>query len=192
MSSRLIIDCCPREEDSATRRLYRAHPEFDAADNEILYLSRKELLPLSGVEADARARLSALGPEAMNGPLFDLARQFAATEEIWIAAPYWDLSFPSLLKVYLERVSVVGVTFCYEDDPGIPKGLCRARRIRYFCTAGGPVLRPHQGVEYVRALGAMFGIPQVEEFTVENMDTDPRGRDAVLTEGISRMREGMK
>lgn len=191
MLKRLIIDCCPREDASATRWLYRAHPDFctEGVENEILYLSRMELTPLSGEEAALRARLTAEGESEMKGPLFEMAKQFAAAEEIWIAAPYWDLSFPSLLKVYLERVSVVGLTFRYEDDSGIPKGLCRADRIRYFCTAGGPVLRPHQGVEYVKALGLMFGIHRVDEITVENTDTDPRGREAVLEEGILRMKE---
>ena len=31
-------------------------------------------------------------------PIFDLARDFAAAEEIVVAAPFWDLSVPATLK----------------------------------------------------------------------------------------------
>ena len=67
---------------------------------------------------------------------FALARQFAEADEIVIAAPYWDLSFPSSLKQYLEQINVVGVTFRYADD-GVPEGLCKAERLTYVTTAGG-------------------------------------------------------
>ena len=36
--------------------------------------------------------------------LFAFARQFAAADEIVIAAPFWDLSFPTALKAYLKKI----------------------------------------------------------------------------------------
>ena len=36
--------------------------------------------------------------EAYDSPMFALAREFAAAEKIVVAAPYWDLSFPAVLK----------------------------------------------------------------------------------------------
>ena len=68
--------------------------------------------------------------------MFDLARKFSEAEIIVIAAPYWDLSFPALLKQYLEQISVVGITFKYSEN-GVPVGLCRADRLFYVTTAGG-------------------------------------------------------
>ena len=44
-------------------------------------------------------------------PMFDLARRFSKADTIVIAAPYWDLSFPAMLKQYLEQINVVGITF---------------------------------------------------------------------------------
>ena len=41
--------------------------------------------------------------------MFDLASQFQQADEIVIAAPYWDLSFPAILKLYLENIYVTGV-----------------------------------------------------------------------------------
>ena len=75
--------------------------------------------------------LSALGPEGIekreqasqNGdfsdPEFDLAKQFASADHIVVAAPYWDLMFPGVLKLYLENITVAGITFRYIDR-GIP------------------------------------------------------------------------
>ena len=67
---------------------------------------------------------------SLDSPVFDLARQFSEAETIVIAAPYWDLSFPAVLKQYFEQVNVVGITFRYTEE-GIPEGLCKADRIFY-------------------------------------------------------------
>ena len=61
-------------------------------------------------------------------PMFDLARQFSEAETIVIAAPFWDLSFPSMLKQYLEQINVVGITFKYSEE-GVPVALCKAKRL---------------------------------------------------------------
>ncbi len=47
-------------------------------------------------------------------PVLSYASQFAKADTIVIGAPYWDLSFPSALKNYIERVNAVGVTFAYD------------------------------------------------------------------------------
>ena len=41
----------------------------------------------------------------------DLAKRIAAADRIVIAAPFWDMSFPSALKVFFENISLFGVTF---------------------------------------------------------------------------------
>ena len=61
-------------------------------------------------------------------PMFDYARQFAQADKIVIAAPYWDLSFPAVLKQYFEQINVLGVTFSYSSD-GVPIGLCKAKKL---------------------------------------------------------------
>ena len=112
-------------------------------------------------------------------PVFDLAKEFAAAEEIVVAAPFWDLSFPSTLKQYLEQICVVGLTFFYNDQNS-PQGLCRANKLTYVTTAGGPIVNEDYGYGYVRALATgFFGIKETRMIKAENLDI--RGADV---EGI--------
>jgi FMN-dependent NADH-azoreductase len=111
----------------------------------------------------------------LQNPMFDLARQFSEAETIVIAAPYWDLSFPAMLKQYLEQINVVGITFKYTED-GIPVGLCRAKRIYYVTTAGGCYVPEDYGFGYVKALAqSYYGIRDVRK--VEAVGLDIYGAD---------------
>ena len=182
----LVIDCCLRGEDSATRRYYQAYLEAATPKRvEMVELARLGLRPLDWETLALRDRLSAEG--RFDHVLFHLARQFRDAEEILIAAPFWDLSFPSLLKVYLEQVSVAGLTFGYTQE-GQCVGHCRARRLLYFSTCGGYVGEEHLGFAYVKALGAMLGIPECVPYILEGLDIDPAQRETVLAEGILRLR----
>ena len=86
-----------------------------------------------------------------------------------MGAPYWDLSFPSALKQYFEQINVLGITFAYRND--MPYGLCKAQKLYYITTAGGPVYSDDFGFGYVRALAQIFyGIQDVKCFKAENLD----------------------
>ena len=120
-----------------------------------------------------RDRLISLGD--FRDPMFDLARQFSEASAIVIAAPYWDLSFPATLKQYLEQVNVVGITFRYTED-GVPVGLCRADRLYYVTTAGGPYAPETFGFGYIQALARdYYGIQDVRK--MEALGLDIRGAD---------------
>ena len=82
-------------------------------------------------------------------PAYSPARQFAEADIIVVAAPYWDLSFPAILKAYFEQVNVLGLTFEYTDE-GVPRGLCKARKLIYVTTAGGPIISDEYGYGYVK------------------------------------------
>ena len=107
------------------------------------------------------------------------AGQFANADEIVIAAPYWDLSFPAILKAYLEQITVAGITFEYAD--GRPRGLCKAKHLTYVTTSGGPILDDF-GYEYVKALAQKFyGIPQTKAYRAMNLDVNRIAAEDVLT-----------
>ena len=147
----LIVDCCIRENLSSTRKFYEAFLEkvdISSFEVERLYLTRENLQPLTNDEINLRDKL--LKEKNFEHDIFKYAKQFAEATEIIIAAPYWDLSFPSLLRVYFERISVVGITFGYEGTKSV--GYCKAGTIGYFSTCGGFIDGKHLGAEYVRKL----------------------------------------
>ena len=112
--------------------------------------------------------------------MFDLARQFAEAETIVIAAPFWDLSFPAMLKQYLEQVNVVGITFKYSEE-GIPIGLCRAKRLFYVTTAGGYYVPEEFGFGYVKAMAQnYYGIQNVRKIEAAGLDIVGADVDAIM------------
>ena len=102
-------------------------------------------------------------------PIFRWAVQFAKADTIVIAAPYWDLMFPTKVRAYLEAVTVAGITFQYSPE-GVPQGLCKASRLIYVTTAGGPIFQ-NFGFDYVNALaGNFYGIPSTRLVKAEGLD----------------------
>ena len=167
MKNVLFIDACARP-DSRTRFLAEKVLAKLGEQTEEVNLYSEKLLPLTYEQLEERNRLIAAGD--FSAPLFQFACQFAEADEIVIAAPYWDLSFPSVLRVYLEHTTVTGLTFRYSKT-GVPIGLCQAKRLIYVTTAGGPIGDRNFGFDYVEALAKTFyGIPQVLCFQAENLD----------------------
>lgn len=156
----LYIDCCITVHGSASRTAAlaetflsawrAAHPE---ADIETLDLKTLTLNPLLGNALRLRETLQ--GEGRTEGASFALARQFAAADRIVIAAPYWELSFPAQLRLYIEHIAAQGITFDYTSQDQV--GLCRAEKLLFLTTAGGS-LEANCGSEHWRALCPFFGI----------------------------------
>lgn len=162
----LFVNACLRGEASRTLKLCREYLE-GIEDVREVDLATLQLQPFYGDEVTRRAQLETAGD--YSDPVFDLAKEFAAADEIVIGAPYWDLSFPSALKVYVEHVSVMDVTFHYTED-GRCEGLSRAKHLTYITTCGGRVAGANLGYEYFAGIANMFGIPEVRFAVAENLD----------------------
>ncbi len=121
-------------------------------------------------------------------PAYTPARQFAEADIIVIAAPYWDLSFPAILKAYFEQINVVGLTFEYTDE-GIPRGLCKARKLIYVTTAGGPIISDEYGYGYVKTLAQNFyGISDVCQIKAEGLDVIGADVEDILNKALEGFR----
>ncbi len=175
----LFINACPRE-NSRTLELARYWLAGCTGQVEELALFEENLLPLNGKTLALRDKLIARGD--YDHPLFKYARQFIAADSIVLAAPFWDLSFPSVVKVYVEYLMALGLTFGYTPE-GLPQGNCKAGRLVFISTAGGPVGRIHLGYEYLKALAERyFGIPETVCICAENLDMIGADVEALLAE----------
>ena len=95
-------------------------------------------------------------------------------------APYYDLSFPAMLKQYFEQINVLGLTFTYSES-GVPTGLCKAKSLYYVTTAGGPIISDDYGFGYVKALANTFyGIEDVKQIKAEGLDIVGADVEAIL------------
>ena len=163
----LFINACIRNE-SRTKELADTLLEKQEEPYEEVFLNSIHF-PLVD-EAFLNRRDDLIARQDFSDPVFDLARQFAEADEIVIAAPFWDLSFPAVLKQYFEQINVRGITFFYTPE-GIPAGLCRAKRLTYITTVGGDFFPEEYGAGYVRALAQNFyGIPEFKLIKATGLD----------------------
>ena len=178
MEQILFINACPRE-GSRTLELAR-HLLSKMEDSvEELTIFEENLLPLNGKTLALRDKMTA--NQNFDHPIFKYAKQFATADTIVLAAPFWDLSFPSAVKIWLEYVMAKEITFRYTEE-GFPFGLCKAKKLFYVSTAGGPVLPAHMGFSYVDGLAkSYFGIPETVLFSAENLDVVGTDTAAILT-----------
>lgn len=187
----LFIDGCISQRGGAsrTRALAEAflsafresHPE---AEVETVRLEELNLRPFLPAALDERDALVSVG--AFDAPVFDLARQFRGADKIVAAAPFWDLSFPAAVRVYIEHISVCGLCYHYEQDGC--HGDCKGSRLAYL-TTGGDVEKPDSlGVLYWKQLSAMFGIPQFDCVFAGGLDLDPAKVPEILDAACERAR----
>ncbi|MCR4819666.1 MAG: NAD(P)H-dependent oxidoreductase [Elusimicrobiales bacterium] len=120
-----------------------------------------------------------------SSPAFDAARKFAGAGMLVIAAPYWDFSFPSLLKIYIENICVDGLSFRYLPD-GRPQGLCKAEHLVYISTAGGPVYGDF-GFGYIRDISCqLLGITKCHIIQAENLDIKGSNEEKILSRAFEQ------
>ena len=182
----LYINACVRS-DSRTARIAEALLSRLGGGYTEVKLAEEKLQPLSAEALQKRTALIDRGD--YSDPMFCWAKQFREAEEIVIAAPYWDLSFPASLKVYLENVYVTGLVSEYTQE-GLPHGLCRAKKLWYVTTAGGPYLADFS-YDYIRTLATQFfGIPETELVKAEMLDVWGYDCDALVLEQIKKLKKG--
>lgn len=163
----LYINACVRKA-SRTKRLADYLLSKTSESIEEIKLSEIEFPIVDENFLSMRDRL--ISERDFKNPMFDSARQFAQADKIVIAAPYWDLSFPAVLKQYFEQINVLGVTFSYSPE-GVPVGLCKAKRLYYVTTAGGNFVPEEYGFGYVKTLAnSFYGITDVELIKAVGLD----------------------
>ena len=178
----LFINACVRKESRTKLLADRLLAKYDGPVTEI----RLGEIDFGPTDEEYLLRRSRLAEEhEFTDPMFELAVQFASADRIVIAAPYWDLSFPAVLKQYFEKINVPGITFDYTPE-GIPQGLCRAGELVYVSTAGGAYVPEEFGFGYVKALStSYYGIGNVRLILAAGLDLDGADPEKILTDCLA-------
>ena len=186
MDKILFINACVRP---CSRTLELAETLLQKLKGDVqeikLYETHLPALDLNGMEKRNRAVQS----NDFSDSLFAAAKQFAAADIIVIAAPYWDLMFPAVLKTYLENITVSGITFRYSDQ-GRPESLCKAKALHYVTTSGGFIGQNDFGFSYVKALAQnFFEINEVNRYAAEGLDIFGADVDAIVHKAKAEIAE---
>lgn len=188
----LFVDCCIsyRGDRSRTHALCRAFLEeykkaHPAEDIETVNLQRMGLKPFDQFSTDDRNALRNV--KAFDSPIFKLARQFKQADRIVVGTPLRDLTFPAMLRIYIEYICVREVTYHYEN--GRSKGDCMAQKLAYLTVSGGPEPEENLGVEYWRQLCDRFGIPGYEYVTAYGLDIEPEKSEEIMRTACEKARE---
>lgn len=188
MKKLLFINACIRGKDSRTLSVAEPLLQELAQRYEIqrLDLSDADISPVTGTLYAERQQNGLSEADIAAG------RLVAEADRIVIAAPFWDMSFPAVLKVFFEHISAPDLTFVYLED-GNTRGNCRAEKILYITTRGFEIVTGEprdQGTSYLKALGWLWGIPEVLTVAACGMDvtdaeTGKQRLAAAVEEGLA-------
>lgn len=167
MQKLIVIDACMRDRESRTRRILEPLVEELSKRYEI------ETIVLDGEDYQAVGRKVLAERNSGHVPeeIVRQAREIAAADRMVIAAPFWDMSFPAILKVFIENMSLFNITF--RDTGSSFEGLCRCEKLLYVTTRG---MNVHTGdpldsvTPYLKALSALWGLGEVLTVAAENLD----------------------
>ncbi|EDT24823.1 FMN-dependent NADH-azoreductase [Clostridium perfringens] len=124
--------------------------------------------------------------ESKNNSILKYAYQFADADKYIIAAPMWNLSFPAILKAYIDYVSVSGITFKYTAEG--PVGLLNNKKAVHIVSRGGGYDNsPYEmGDRYLRTILGFFGIKDIETIAIDNLDVMGVNVKKKVEEGIEK------
>ena len=123
-----------------------------------------------------------------------LAKRIAAADRIVIAAPFWDMSFPSALKVFFENMSLFGITFDTNDKECY--GLCKAEKVMYITTRGMNIANGdplEQATPYIKALSHLWGLGELTVISAQNLDySTPEEVEQMIDKAVAEGLEGSR
>ena len=124
--------------------------------------------------------------ESKNNSILKYAYEFADADKYIIAAPMWNLSFPAILKAYIDYVSVSGITFKYTAEG--PVGLLNNKKAVHIVSRGGGYDNsPYEmGDRYLRTILGFFGIKDIETIAIDNLDVMGVNVKEKVEEGIEK------
>ena len=192
MNKLVVINACVRQADSRTLRI--AQPIIDALSRRYETV-RYDLPEMDGIVPLTPALFAGRGKGDIPSWALEAAKNMADADRILIAAPFWDMSFPAVLKCFFEQTSLFEVTFT--DNGKTCVGLCKAPKVLYITTRGMDIpTESHldQGTPYLRAIGSLWNLGEMTVLDVHNTDYLPaaeleREIQSTIEEGLTLANE---
>ena len=98
----------------------------------------------------------------------------------------WNLSFPPVLKAYIDAISIAGKTFKYTAEG--PQGLLTDKKYYTFNHVVGSTQKVHADVEsgdrYLRTIMTFLGVPSYENVIIEGHNAEPERTEEIKAASI--------
>lgn len=101
----------------------------------------------------------------------------------------WNLSFPAVVKAYIDAVAVAGKAFKYTAEGAV--GLLTDKKALLIQSRGGiysegPAADLELGNRYLQTILGFFGVPSVEELVIEGHNQMPEKAEEIKADGVRR------
>ena len=146
---------------------------LDLYEEGIDFLSVEDIQAVFGPKTD----------ESKHHPILKYAYQFLEADKYVVAAPFWNLGLPAILKAYLDYICITGITFNYTENG--PVGLCQGKKAVHIVSRGGhymegPATGFEMGDRYLRILFGFLGITDFSTVAIEGVDMIGADVDGIM------------
>ncbi|MCY1048102.1 NAD(P)H-dependent oxidoreductase, partial [Mammaliicoccus sciuri] len=119
----------------------------------------------------------------------ELSDQFVNADKYVFVTPFWNFSFPPVMKAYLDSVSVAGKTFKYTAEG--PVGLLPDKKALHIQARGGyysegPAADLEMGHRYIGQMMNFYGITDFDGLIVEGHNANPEKAEEIKADAIER------
>lgn len=130
--------------------------------------------------------------KAKVGRLTELVNQFVEADKYIFVTPFWNFSFPPVMKAYIDSVSVAGKTFKYTEHG--PIGLLTDKKALHIQARGGiysegPAAQMEMGHRYLDIMMQFYGVPSFEGLFIEGHAAMPDKAQEIKEDGIARAKD---
>jgi FMN-dependent NADH-azoreductase len=124
--------------------------------------------------------------------LNELSDQFIGADKYVFVTPFWNFSFPPVMKAYIDSVAVAGKSFKYTEQG--PVGLLTDKKAIHIQARGGiysegPAAGMEMGHRYLSLIMQFFGVPSFEGVFVEGHAAMPDKAQEIKEDAIARAKE---
>ncbi|HDI1118332.1 TPA: NAD(P)H-dependent oxidoreductase [Staphylococcus aureus] len=120
--------------------------------------------------------------------LSDILEEFLSADKYVFVTPMWNLSFPPVVKAYIDAISIAGKTFKYSAEG--PQGLLTDKKVLHIQSRGGyytegPAADFEMGDRYLRTIMTFLGVPSYETIIIEGHNAEPHKTEEIKATSIN-------